>query len=332
MATTRVGLGYDVHGFTDGDQVVLAGISIPHDRSLLGHSDADVVMHALTDAILGALADGDIGTHFPPSDQQWKDAASDIFLKFAAERVSARGGTISNVDVMLMCEAPRIADYRDAMCDRLAEILGIQISTVSIKATTNEGIGFVGRKEGIAAQATVAIELPEARETKDIMFPSQIIEQTSVLIEKCRNVDDMIASAESCTGGLISAAITAVAGSSDVFDRGFTTYSNEAKSDLLGVPAALIAEHGAVSTEVAAAMAEGALARSNATLAVSVTGVAGPGGGSAEKPVGLVFLGFCRKGSPPSVTELRLGDIGRDMVRAKTVAAAIEGLLDLVGR
>lgn len=157
----RTGHGYDVHGFAIGDQVVLCGVSVPHDHALHGHSDADVGLHALTDALLGAIGDGDIGTHFPPSDPQWRGAASDVFLRDAAARVRARGGRISNVDVTLICELPKIGPHRAAMQQRVAEILGIGRDRVSVKATTTEGLGYTGRREGIAAQASASVWLPE---------------------------------------------------------------------------------------------------------------------------------------------------------------------------
>ena len=156
----RTGTGFDVHEFGDGDAVILCGVRIPHDRSLVGHSDADVGLHALTDALLGAIGDGDIGTHFPPSDPQWKGASSDRFLKHAADLVRQRNGRIVNVDVTLLCEAPKIAPHRPAMCARMADILSIEPSRVSVKATTMEGLGFVGRREGIAAQAIATVTLP----------------------------------------------------------------------------------------------------------------------------------------------------------------------------
>ena len=157
---SRTGLGYDVHCFEDGDHVTLCGINIPHTRKLKGHSDADVGLHALTDAILGALCEGDIGTHFPPSEPQWKGAVSDQFLKFARDRVTKRGGKIIHVDVTLVCEMPKIGPHRDEMVTRMAEILDISPSRVSIKATTSERLGFTGREEGIAAQAVATIQIP----------------------------------------------------------------------------------------------------------------------------------------------------------------------------
>jgi len=156
----RTGSGYDVHRFTAGDGTWLCGIKVPHDAALLGHSDADVGLHALTDAILGAIAAGDIGHHFPPSDQRWKGAPSDLFLAHAAALVAARGGRIVNVDVTLICERPKVGPHRPAMAARLAGILGIDQGRISVKATTTEELGFTGRGEGIAAQASASVWLP----------------------------------------------------------------------------------------------------------------------------------------------------------------------------
>ncbi|WP_371168715.1 bifunctional 2-C-methyl-D-erythritol 4-phosphate cytidylyltransferase/2-C-methyl-D-erythritol 2,4-cyclodiphosphate synthase [Aliiroseovarius sp. 2305UL8-7] len=153
----RVGNGFDVHAFTDGDHVILCGVNIPHDRTLKGHSDADVGMHALTDAIYGALAEGDIGQHFPPSDPQWKGAESDIFLRHAVELASERGFRISNADVTLICEHPKIGAHADAMRDALAGIMGLEVDRISVKATTSERLGFTGRGEGIASIATATL-------------------------------------------------------------------------------------------------------------------------------------------------------------------------------
>jgi 2-C-methyl-D-erythritol 4-phosphate cytidylyltransferase/2-C-methyl-D-erythritol 2,4-cyclodiphosphate synthase len=152
--------GFDVHGFAAGDHVMLGGVRISHPRGLSGHSDADVVLHALVDAILGALADGDIGVHFPPSDPQWCGASSDRFLAFAVERVRARGGRIAHLDVTVVCEAPRIGPHRDAMRARIAEIAGVPIERVAVKATTSEKMGFTGRGEGMAAFANATVRLP----------------------------------------------------------------------------------------------------------------------------------------------------------------------------
>lgn len=157
---TRMGLGLDAHRWGPGDTVWLCGVPISHDQTLVGHSDADAGLHALTDAILGALGDGDIGDHFPPTDPQWKGARSDQFLVHAVERVRARGGRLVNVDVTLVCEQPRIKPHRAAMKARLAELLGLPLDAVSVKATTTEGMGFAGRQEGLAAQAIAAVALP----------------------------------------------------------------------------------------------------------------------------------------------------------------------------
>jgi 2-C-methyl-D-erythritol 4-phosphate cytidylyltransferase/2-C-methyl-D-erythritol 2,4-cyclodiphosphate synthase len=158
--TTVTGSGYDVHRFAAGDHVWLCGVKVPHSQSLLGHSDADVGLHALTDAILGALGDGDIGTHFPPSDPQWKGAASHRFLAHAAGLVAKAGGRIMHCDITLICEAPKVGPHRPAMLARLGEILSDHAPRISVKATTTEGLGFTGRREGIAAQALATIRLP----------------------------------------------------------------------------------------------------------------------------------------------------------------------------
>ena len=156
----RLGNGYDVHAFTTGDHVWLCGVKVPHDKALLGHSDADVGMHALTDAIYGALAEGDIGQHFPPSDPQWKGAQSHIFLRHSVERARARGLVISNCDVTLVCERPKIGPHAPAMRQALAAIMGLEAGRISVKATTSERLGFTGREEGIAAYATATLVTP----------------------------------------------------------------------------------------------------------------------------------------------------------------------------
>jgi 2-C-methyl-D-erythritol 4-phosphate cytidylyltransferase/2-C-methyl-D-erythritol 2,4-cyclodiphosphate synthase len=156
----RLGNGFDVHAFCEGDHVWLCGVKVPHGKGLLGHSDADVGMHALTDAIYGALAMGDIGRHFPPSDPQWKGAASHIFLRHAAELARSHGYAIANCDVTLICERPKIGPHAEAMRAALAEIMAVEIGRVSVKATTSEQLGFTGREEGIAAIATAALMKP----------------------------------------------------------------------------------------------------------------------------------------------------------------------------
>lgn len=161
LMSPRVGTGFDVHVLTEGRPLFLCGIEVPHDRGLAGHSDADVGIHALCDAIYGAMADGDIGRHFPPSQAQWKDADSARFLRHAAQRVAERGGRIAHVDVTLICERPKIAPHAAAMRARLADLMGIAVDRVSVKATTTERLGFTGRGEGIAAQAAATVLLPD---------------------------------------------------------------------------------------------------------------------------------------------------------------------------
>jgi 2-C-methyl-D-erythritol 4-phosphate cytidylyltransferase/2-C-methyl-D-erythritol 2,4-cyclodiphosphate synthase len=158
-ADVRTGQGFDVHRFGPGDHVWLCGVRVAHTHALEGHSDADVGLHALTDAILGALGDADIGAHFPNTDARWKGAASSIFLADAARRVRSRGGTVCNVDVTILCEAPRVSPHREAMRQRIADILEIDVGRVAVKATTTEGLGFTGRREGIAALATATVVL-----------------------------------------------------------------------------------------------------------------------------------------------------------------------------
>lgn len=157
---TRTALGFDVHGFAPGNAVTLGGIAIAHTHALAGHSDADVALHALTDAVLGTIGAGDIGKHFPPSDPQWRGASSDRFLRRAVDLVTARGGRVVHLDVTIVCEAPKVGPHRDAMVNSIASIAGVAAGRVSVKATTTEGLGFTGRREGIAAQAIATVELP----------------------------------------------------------------------------------------------------------------------------------------------------------------------------
>ncbi len=159
VLSPRVGTGFDVHRLEPGRKLILCGVEVPHERGLSGHSDADVGIHALCDAIYGALAEGDIGRHFPPSEATWKDADSARFLAHAAERIQARGGYLANADVTLICERPKITPHAPAMIARLAQILGVDASCISVKATTTERLGFPGRGEGIAAQAVVCVML-----------------------------------------------------------------------------------------------------------------------------------------------------------------------------
>ena len=160
LGDVRTGTGFDVHKFSPGEHVWLCGVRIAHNKGLAGHSDADVGLHALTDAVLGSICAGDIGVHFPPSDSQWRNAPSHIFMEKAASLVRERGGIIAHVDITLICQEPKVAPHRDRMRTRVAEILNIDLACVSVKATTTEGLGAVGRGEGIAAQAIATIRLP----------------------------------------------------------------------------------------------------------------------------------------------------------------------------
>jgi 2-C-methyl-D-erythritol 4-phosphate cytidylyltransferase/2-C-methyl-D-erythritol 2,4-cyclodiphosphate synthase len=160
LGDIRTGTGYDVHAFGEGDHVMICGVRVPHNKGFLAHSDGDVGLHALVDAILGALADGDIGSHFPPSDPKWKGASSDRFLKYAVERVTARGGRVANLEVTMICERPKIGPLRDTMRAKIAEVSGVDISRIAVKATTSERLGFTGREEGIAATASATVRLP----------------------------------------------------------------------------------------------------------------------------------------------------------------------------
>ena len=160
---SRTGMGFDVHGFSGDGPLMLGGIAVPHSRGLAGHSDADVVLHAITDALLGAAGLGDIGEHFPPSDAQWRGASSDRFLAYAADLIRARGGIVDHVDCTIIAEEPKVGPHRLAIRARIADILGLDQSAVSIKATTTEGLGFTGRREGIAAQAVASIRMGPAR-------------------------------------------------------------------------------------------------------------------------------------------------------------------------
>ena len=154
------GTGFDVHAFAPGRRLVLCGIEVPHERGLAGHSDADVALHAVTDAVFGAMADGDIGSHFPPSDPQWKAASSDLFLRYAVDRLAARGGRLEHVDLTIIGERPKIGPHRDTLRTSLARITGLAIEAVGVKATTTERLGFCGREEGLAAQAAVTVSWP----------------------------------------------------------------------------------------------------------------------------------------------------------------------------
>lgn len=156
--THRIGHGFDVHAFKDGDHVTLGGVRVPHDRGIDAHSDGDVVLHALCDALLGALALGDIGQHFPPSDARWKDCDSRVFVRHCAGVLHERGWRVGNADITVLAEAPKIGPHRDAMRAAIAAELGVEIDRISVKATTTEKLGSIGRREGLAAEAVVLIE------------------------------------------------------------------------------------------------------------------------------------------------------------------------------
>jgi 2-C-methyl-D-erythritol 4-phosphate cytidylyltransferase/2-C-methyl-D-erythritol 2,4-cyclodiphosphate synthase len=157
MIDVRLGNGFDVHAFTEGNKIVLCGVSIPFSKKLLGHSDADVALHAITDAIYGAIAAGDIGTHFPPSEQKWKNASSDLFLKHAVQLADNLGYQINNVDCTIICEQPKIGPLSERMRTSISQIMGLDKHRISVKATTSEKLGFTGREEGIASLATASV-------------------------------------------------------------------------------------------------------------------------------------------------------------------------------
>src|SRR3546814_19464009 len=174
MMRTAVGMGYDVHRLGTGKPLWLGVIEIPHSHGLEGHSDADGALHALTDAILGALGDGDIGSHFPPSDPEWRGAASWRFLEFAGQRVTAAGGRIGHLDLTIIAEAPKIGPFRDNMRARIAEILAISPTRISVKATTTERLGFTGRREGLAAPAVATLPLPATSDRKKALSGTEV--------------------------------------------------------------------------------------------------------------------------------------------------------------
>eukprot|EP00913_Durusdinium_trenchii_P008239 g7736.t1 len=293
LPDVRTGNGYDVHQLVPGDGVTLCGVFIPHDQTLSGHSDADVALHALTDALLATCGAGDIGDHFPPSDMQWKGAPSKIFLEHAAMLVRKKGGVIMNADVSLIAEAPKVGPHRQTMRENLSAMLGISLDRCSMA-----------------------------------IFPDEIDDLARRVVMEFSRGESTVATAESCTGGLIAAALTEVACSSAVVDRGFVTYSNAAKMDMLGVSKATLETHGAVSEETALQMVAGALYGSRATVAVAVTGIAGPGGGSDAKPVGLVHLAVGRRDGMRLHREMRYGDLGRSGIRLATVKTALDMLLE----
>ena len=325
LGDVRTGSGFDVHAFGPGDHVTLGGIRIPCDKALTGHSDADVALHALTDAILGALADGDIGAHFPPTDPQWRGASSDRFLVFAVDRVRARGGLIAHLDLTIVCEFPRISAHRDTMRANIARLARIDTERVAVKATTSEKLGFTGRGEGIVAYANGNGPPPVGQ----MMSDKELLVAAETLLELCKSKKLTLATAESCTGGLVAATISEIPGSSLVLDRGFVTYSNEAKQQMLGVTPATIDVYGAVSTECAEEMAKGALAHASVDLAVSITGIAGPTGAVRGKPIGLVYFCAASRSGRVIAHDRKYGDIGRANVRRESVLQALAMLQEL---
>ena len=327
----RTGNGYDVHAFEPGDHVVLCGVAIPHAKKLSGHSDADVALHALTDALLATCGAGDIGTHFPPSDPQWRGAASRIFVEHAARLVRERGGRIANADITLIAEAPRVGPHRAAMVAALAEMLAIAPRAhfgqgddqreARLRRPRGRHCGDRDGKRGLSRRAA-------RMSAAELRFDAL----ARAVLDACRAQKILLATAESCTGGMIAAALTDIAGSSDVVDRGFVTYSNEAKMEMLGVSTATLDAHGAVSRETALEMAAGALAHSRAGIALSVTGIAGPGGGSADKPVGLVWFGLAMTGREPIAERRLFEDRGRAFIRERSVRTALEMALAALRR
>ena len=241
------GHGFDVHRLELGEELWLCGVRIEHDRGLSGHSDADVGLHALTDALLGAIAAGDIGDHFPPTDQRWRGARSERFLAHAADLAREAGARLEHLDVTLVCEAPKIGPHKAAMRQRIAEIVDLPVGRVSVKATTTEALGFTGRPRRHRGAGHRNRE--SCRNGGDAMtsfLPPALLVLAHEVVRRNREAGCRIALAESCTGGLCAAAITEVAGSSEVFESSFVTYANEAKIRLLGVEEELIATFGAV--------------------------------------------------------------------------------------
>ena len=281
-------------------------------------------LHALTDALLATCGAGDIGDTFPPSDPQWKGVASRTLRRpCRGASCRPRGGRIANADVTLICEAPQIAPHRLAMVEARCSDARHRRRPRLVKATTNERLGFIGRGEGIAAIATASV-------VSAGMVPAMSDARRRLadrLLDALQRADGtLVATAESCTGGMIIAILTDIPGSSAVVDRGFVTYSNARQDrDARRFPGDARFVHGAVSRETRTRDGSGRASRSDAGIALSVTGIAGPDGGSAEKPVGLVLVRPGDDRQPPAVAEMRLFENrGRDFIRRETVRTALE--------
>ncbi len=335
----RTGNGYDVHAFEPGDHVTLCGVAIPHDKKLSGHSDADVALHALTDALLATCGAGDIGTHFPPSDPQWRGAASRIFVEHAVAIVRARGGRIANADITLICEAPRIGPHRDGN-DGGADRNARHFRRPDFGQSDDQRAARLHRARGghrrdrdgnrrLSRESARMTDIPDKKHLDQFSDLPQLADR---FLKACFARKFWLRRPKSCTGGMIISLLTDIPGSSSMVDRGFVTYSNDAKIEMLGVSATTLDAHGAVSRETALEMATGALARSHAGIALAVTGIAGPDGGSAEKPVGLVWFGLAMTGEQPIAEKRQFDNQGRDYIRRQTVRTALEmGLTALKG-
>ncbi len=317
LADMRMGTGYDVHAFSDGDHVMLGGVKIPHTRGLAGHSDADAVLHALVDAILGALAEGDIGVHFPPSDPQWRGAASEEFLRFAGRACAGarRHDRASRRNRDLRGPAHRAAPRRDPRAHRRHRRPFARSCGGEGNHQRKTRLHRPWRRHRGAGNG----DHPPALER--LMADREMLEAAQALLDLCARKKLTLGLAESCTGGMLAATLTEIPGSSRVLDRGYVTYSNEAKQQI-GVAAATIERYGAVSRETAEAMAKGVLANAPVTLSASVTGIAGPDGGTREKPVGLVHFAVAASRSGKLIHhEHHFGEIGRAQVRRALGAA-----------
>ena len=329
LSDVRTGFGFDVHQFGAGDHVTLGGVRIAHGQGLSGHSDADVVLHALVDAILGALADGDIGVHFPPTDPQWRGTfVRRRHLRGRATAQARRAHRPSRRDHRMRGAADRPPSRCHAYQDRRARRHSGRARGRESDHERKNGLYRPWRRHGGICPCHRAPALERLSSERSMSDP-ELIERASELLDLCRARKLKIAAAEILHRRTRGGTLTEIAGSSDVFERGFVTYSNEAKIAMLGVPASVLEAHGAVSRETAEAMAAGALGDAPADLAVSITGIAGPGGAVAGKPVGLVHFGGATRGGRRLHHERRYGDIGRAEVRHASVLEALAMLREL---